>query len=249
MSVIPWNKQYGETLTQTLERFRLTYPEYSEARVTYAGRLDPLAHGLMLLLTGEDVYHKESYLKLDKVYEVDVLFGMTTDTYDILGMIDDTVPHNEFVLNETTVSTVVETCIGTGYQTYPPYSSKTVQGKPLWRWAREGSLSTIELPTREIEIYRIELLSTYELNVSDFIRLVEEACNVVRGDFRQNDIRARYNEYFKNHTDNSYQVYRIRVYASSGTYMRSLAHKVGQQLGIGGIALRIHRTHVGEYHL
>ncbi|MCA9352243.1 hypothetical protein KC866_02540 [Patescibacteria group bacterium] len=248
MSVIPWNKQYGETLTQTLERFRLTYPEYSEARVTYAGRLDPLAHGLMLLLTGEDVYHKESYLKLDKVYEVDVLFGMTTDTYDILGMIDGTF-QELLLLDGDTVHAVLGTLVGKSTQTYPPYSSKTVQGKPLWRWAREGSLSTIELPTREIEIYRIELLSTYELNVSDFIRLVEEACNVVRGDFRQNDIRARYNEYFKNHTDNSYQVYRIRVYASSGTYMRSLAHKVGQQLGIGGIALRIHRTHVGEYHL
>jgi len=55
--------------------------------MTYAGRLDPLAEGLLLVLTGEECKNKEKYLGLDKEYEVDVLFGFATDTYDILGKV------------------------------------------------------------------------------------------------------------------------------------------------------------------
>ena len=34
-------------------------PEYRGVSVTYAGRLDPLAEGVLLLLAGEEVHKKE----------------------------------------------------------------------------------------------------------------------------------------------------------------------------------------------
>ena len=40
----------------------------------------------MILLAGDAVYEKEKYLKLDKEYEAEILFGFETDTYDILGL-------------------------------------------------------------------------------------------------------------------------------------------------------------------
>ena len=53
--------------------------------MTYAGRLDPMASGLLIVLAGEETKNKEKYLNLDKEYLFEVLFGFKTVTYDFLG--------------------------------------------------------------------------------------------------------------------------------------------------------------------
>ncbi len=84
--VLKLYKNRGETPLECLERFRKNNPEYKDEKMTYAGRLDPLAKGVLLVLVGEECKNKEKYLCLDKEYEVDVLFGFATDTYDVLGI-------------------------------------------------------------------------------------------------------------------------------------------------------------------
>lgn len=87
LSVLTLYKNRGETPLECLERFKKDNPEYRDEKMTYAGRLDPLAEGLLLVLVGEECKNKEKYLGLDKEYEVDILFGFSTDTYDILGKV------------------------------------------------------------------------------------------------------------------------------------------------------------------
>lgn len=41
----------------------------------------------------------------------------------------------------------------------------------------------------------------------------------------------------------------LRIVCSKGTYMRSLAHDLGKQLGIGGYLSKITRTRIGSYKL
>ena len=41
----------------------------------------------------------------------------------------------------------------------------------------------------------------------------------------------------------------LRIFCSCGTYVRSLAHDLGRELGVGGYVSRITRTRVGEYNL
>ncbi|MDE1988462.1 MAG: hypothetical protein KGJ58_03695 [Patescibacteria group bacterium] len=79
-------KKAGETPLETISRFRADNQEYQKEKITYAGRLDPLAEGVLILLVGDAVYEKEKYLKTDKEYEAEILFGFETDTYDILGL-------------------------------------------------------------------------------------------------------------------------------------------------------------------
>ena len=55
--------------------------------MTYAGRLDPMASGVLLVLAGEETKNKDKYLGLDKEYDFEILFGFATDTYDILGKV------------------------------------------------------------------------------------------------------------------------------------------------------------------
>mgnify|MGYP000153282325 CR=1 FL=1 len=61
-------------------------PEYQDVPITYAGRLDPMAEGVLLLLAGDEVHKNEEYQKLDKEYEAEILIGFNTDTYDVLGI-------------------------------------------------------------------------------------------------------------------------------------------------------------------
>jgi tRNA U55 pseudouridine synthase TruB len=79
-------KNLGETPLECLYRFKADHPVYQETKMTYLGRLDPMAEGLLLVLAG-NTRDKEKYLSLDKTYEFEVLWGFESDTYDILGKI------------------------------------------------------------------------------------------------------------------------------------------------------------------
>ena len=87
--VLKLNKKPGETPLECLNRFKVDNPEYEGEKMTYAGRLDPLASGVLLVLVGEECKKKEKYLGLDKEYELTILFGFSTDSHDVLGLIED----------------------------------------------------------------------------------------------------------------------------------------------------------------
>ena len=85
--IILLNKKEGETPLEALDRFRMANPKYKDEKMTYAGRLDPMASGVLLVLVGEEIKQKDKYLALNKEYEFEILFGFATDTYDILGKV------------------------------------------------------------------------------------------------------------------------------------------------------------------
>lgn len=93
-NVLLLEKRVGETPLECLNRFRAAHPEYAEVPMTYAGRLDPMANGLLLVLAGDLVHRKDDFLGLDKEYRATVVFGVSTDTYDGLGKIQDTNIHS-----------------------------------------------------------------------------------------------------------------------------------------------------------
>ncbi|MEK7120642.1 MAG: hypothetical protein AAB840_00955, partial [Patescibacteria group bacterium] len=78
-------KKEGETPLERIRRFTTENPEYKNKKMTYAGRLDPMAEGVLIILTDEDVHIKDNFLRLDKEYEFEVLWAVSSDTHDILG--------------------------------------------------------------------------------------------------------------------------------------------------------------------
>ena len=55
-------KNMGETPLECLERMRKEHRISDDIPMTYAGRLDPMAEGLMVVLVGEECKNKEKYL-------------------------------------------------------------------------------------------------------------------------------------------------------------------------------------------
>jgi len=242
-------KELGETPLEALESYRAMHPELKDMPMTYAGRLDPMAEGELLILIGDECKNKERYLRLDKEYEVEVVFGISTDTYDALGIAILRQNLSQKLENETNIvpkpicsGNALQRYVGEFVQEYPAYSSKTVGGKQLHELARSDDLPD-EMPTKEVEIYSIESLDRRMIKADELKKTILTKIALVRGDFRQKEIVRRWEEVSKDPIE-AFNVLRIRVKCSSGTYMRSLADRMGQDAGMGAFALSIKRTKI-----
>lgn len=129
-----------------------------EKKVGHFGTLDPLATGLLVL--GLESYTKVGSLLTDnrKEYEVEVLIGKSTDTYDITGstLLEDYTK----IITLDEIKKVLKTFIGTYMQEVPLYSSVHVAGKRLYEYGRRGE--EVILPKKEVTIYKIENVKFYK---------------------------------------------------------------------------------------
>ncbi|MDB5238688.1 MAG: ine55, partial [Candidatus Parcubacteria bacterium] len=66
---------------------------------------------------------------------------------------------------------------------------------------------------------------------------------VVRGDFRQEEILKQW-DIVLGGSEKIFDALKLKVKCSSGTYMRSLADRMGKDAGTGGFALSIKRNKI-----
>lgn len=254
-------KNLGETPLEALERFRLEQINAAREKsdqnlvtlwqsipMTYAGRLDPMAEGELLILIGDECKNKEKYLRLDKEYEVEILFGMTTDTHDILGLVTKLALITQKVRSEnnshagSAKSPTIDLSkyVGKFTQPYPAYSSKTVNGKQLHELARADELPE-KMPEKQVEIYSLSKVGPWtKITAQELQTRILKSIDLVKGDFRQVEIKTKWRQALSDQNQ-SFDVITVKVKCSSGTYMRSLAHKIGQDSGCGAMALSIKR--------
>jgi tRNA pseudouridine55 synthase len=239
-------KNRGETPLECIERFKKDNPEYKNDKMTYAGRLDPLAEGLLLILVGDECKNKEKYLGLEKVYEVDVFFGFSTDTYDVLGKITESKDYNKSKIpNEN----LLKSFIGKFSQKYPSFSSKTIKGKTLFSLFKNGELKDEEIPEKEVEIKDIKIIGGRTISKIDLKKYINESISLVKGDFRQKEILDIWKYTIVNFKSDNFMIISLRVDCTSGTYMRTLANAIGEKAGIPALALSIKRIKVGKFEI
>ncbi len=223
-------------------------PEYKDTVLSYAGRLDPMAEGVMLVIVGEENKERERYLVLDKEYECEMLLGVGTDTYDVLGRIGDVTPAPVSTPARAIIESSLALFVGKYVQKYPPFSSKTVKGKALFQLAKDGELREEDIPSREVEVYSTEVLSVGDISAQILEARILKNISLVQGDFRQEKIITGWKKFFESQpADEKFPVIKIKISCGSGTYIRSIAHELGKKLGVPAIALSIFRTKVGEY--
>lgn len=249
-------KAVGETPLSCAEAWRSTRPDLEGIPLSYAGRLDPMASGKLLVLIGEECKHQADYHGLDKEYEFSVLFGIASDTHDVLGRLQTQT--TDTVIDESNLTNIANSLIGSFTFPYPLFSAKTVNGKPLHMWTLEGRLNEIEIPTRTSEIFELELTSIETKPRQEVVALALQKVNSIPevtdprkalgADFRRTDVRADWQDVA---TDFSlppqYTIAHFRCVASSGAYMRTLATVIARELGTSGLAFHIHRTKIGTY--
>lgn len=172
-------------------------------RVGHLGTLDPMATGLLVLVTGPATRLAQFFGHDEKSYDAEIKLGAVSDTYDIEGDVRDTgVP---VPLDPAVIVSALQPFKGRFLQTPPAVSAKKIKGVPAYKLARKQlpvNLAPVEVEVRELTI-----------------------CDI-------SDVSVK-----------------LSVTCSSGTYIRSIAHDLGQALGCGGVLSRLRRTRVGAFHI
>ncbi|MGH9618569.1 MAG: tRNA pseudouridine(55) synthase TruB [Bryobacteraceae bacterium] len=169
-------------------------------RTGHLGTLDPMATGLLALVTGTSTRLAQFFGGEEKTYLAEIAFGLVSDSYDADGEVIETgiaTPAPEVIAE------ALASFRGRIPQTPPPVSAKKIGGVPAYKLARKGV--HIELKPVEIEIKRLDILK-------------------IEGGKAE-----------------------VRITSSSGTYIRSIAHDLGQRLGCGALLSRLRRTQIGGY--
>lgn len=124
-------------------------------KVGHTGTLDPFATGLLILLSGKATKLSNQFLKLDKWYEATLCLGKTSTTGDPEGVITEVNVDKQPSYSD--IEKILPDFLGNIKQTVPIFSAVKINGKRAYQLARQGQ--KVEMPTREIEIYELEVLS------------------------------------------------------------------------------------------
>lgn len=245
-SVFPIYKPRGMTPLECVNTFKERYPEHASSTISYAGRLDPMAEGLLILLLNEANKEREHYQHLPKTYDFTVLFGIGTDSYDLLGKIT-AITTDAKISKSLITEGFVSSFVTSFTQAYPPFSSKPVQGKPLFHWARENKLDSIKIPTKDVEIFSLVTTATSTITFNELITDLRVIIPKIKGDFRQEEILNEWERYYKKYSHAEFLTVSFSASCTSGTYIRSLAHRMGNLLGYDALALQIIKTNQGDF--
>jgi tRNA pseudouridine55 synthase len=197
--VVLIDKPQGMTSHDVVNRWRRLA---NTKRVGHLGTLDPMATGLLVLVTGPATRLAKFFAACEKTYQAEITLGAVSDTYDVEGEVLETgiaVPANEEVLR------ALDNFRGKIQQQPPAISAKKISGVPAHRLARKGI--SVELPCVEVEVKALS------------------GRFVAPGRLQ------------------------VEVTCSAGTYIRSLAHDLGQRLGCGAVLSSLRRTRSGEFTL
>lgn len=150
-------------------------------KVGHTGTLDPIATGVLVILTGKYTKLVDLITSMDKEYIAKIKLGIKTDTSDITGNV---IEKRNVKITYEKVKEVFLNFPKTYMQTVPKYSAVKINGKKLYEYARNNI--DIELPKRSVNIYTLELLEvtsdtiTFKTKVSKgtYIRsLITDLCD------------------------------------------------------------------------
>jgi tRNA pseudouridine55 synthase len=149
--ILPVDKSAGSSTYDCIRRLkRVVHLD----RVGHAGTLDPLATGLVLILTGEGTKLSNYLMDLPKRYVGGIKIGESTDTQDASGKVVKTGGWEH--VTEDNIRRILPEFLGKRKQVPPMFSALKHKGTPLYMLARRGQ--KIERAPREVETYEIKLL-------------------------------------------------------------------------------------------
>ena len=214
--------------------------------VAHTGILDPIAEGVVIILTGETRFQKYTLAGLTKEYVFNLLFGIGTDTYDLMGIIKKV--DTEFTLDRAKLKTVSKSFVKSYKQVYPPFSAKVVKGKPLHYHAQMGTLDLIKIPTIDATIYELELLELGKISAGNVYKEALSKIGKTESYFRQDLVLPSWEKFKKTHDQkNIFNTASFRCVVSRGVYIRSISVEIAEALGTCGLAESLVRTKNGEY--
>jgi tRNA pseudouridine55 synthase len=153
--IIIINKPQGFTSQDVVSK---TKKILNVKKAGHTGTLDPLATGVLPVLLGNYTKLSKYLIEHNKVYRAKIKFGEMRDTGDLEGKVIEKTDVK--LQDEEQIKKVLHSFLGKQMQKPPMYSAIKINGKKLYEYARAGE--KVEVPKREIEIYKLEFISFCE---------------------------------------------------------------------------------------
>lgn len=137
-------------------------------KVGHAGTLDPLATGVMIVVTGRSTKLIEQLQAGVKEYVATIRLGATTPSFDLETEIDATYPTSH--ITRELIDDALKAFHGRIEQVPPSFSACKVDGQRAYQMARKGE--EVELKPKVLVIDEIEVLSFDPVKMDLTLRIV-----------------------------------------------------------------------------
>lgn len=123
----------------------------------HTGTLDPFATGLLVCCLGRATKLAGQLLDSDKGYRATLRFGVETDSGDLTGEVTSAMDAGFSGIAPEALHDLLPEFLGDIQQIPPMHSALKRDGKPLYKYAREGI--TLERPPRTVTIHQLDVVS------------------------------------------------------------------------------------------
>ncbi|RMZ84712.1 hypothetical protein DV737_g926, partial [Chaetothyriales sp. CBS 132003] len=135
-------------------------------KMGHGGTLDPLATGVLIVGIGRGTKHLASFLECTKTYDTVVLFGKSTDTYDVAGKIVAEAQTGH--ITKQLIGDKLDQFRGKITQMPPIYSALKINGMKAYEYARTGKELPRELESRAMVVDECRMLEFFEAGQHDY---------------------------------------------------------------------------------
>jgi tRNA pseudouridine55 synthase len=147
-----FDKPVGMGSTEAVAKIKWLF---QAEKAGHAGTLDPLASGMLPIALGEATKTVPYVMDGAKIYRFTVAWGEERSTDDLEGPVTKT---SDIRPTDEQIRALMPNYTGVIMQTPPQFSAIKIAGERAYDLAREGEI--VEIPAREIEIGRLELVSS-----------------------------------------------------------------------------------------
>lgn len=192
-----------------------------EKRVGHTGTLDPFATGVLVILVGQATRLAQFLSGANKEYEGVIRFGFATDTGDSTGAIK---LETKSVLSSKEFAKLWDAL--TIENALAPLRGKIGQIPPMYSAKKVKGKKLYELARKGEEVER----AMVEVVIHELEKKETEGANLLHDADGTCDMA-------------------IRVVCSAGTYIRTLAESIGEQLGVAAHLKSLRRTRAGNFEI
>jgi tRNA pseudouridine55 synthase len=189
-------------------------------QIGHTGTLDPFATGLLICAVGQATKMVGIFDVLPKTYEATIQLGLVSDTYDRTGQV------TSYKLQVTNQFQITNSKLQTVLESF---IGEQLQTPPMYSAKKVQGKKLYELAHQGKEVER----KPSEIKIYD-IKIRNPKSEIINKFKIQNS---------------NIQTFNIEVICSAGTYIRTLAHDIGQKLGTGAILSELKRTAIGDFQI
>jgi tRNA pseudouridine(55) synthase len=242
------HKPIGITPIDFWKKYKFQHGE-SVLKGAICGKLDPMAEGELLILTGDLTKQMNKFLNCSKIYEFTIALGISTDTDDILGLWTEYIDNINNKQIEEVINEFNNVLLIT-QQKFHKYSAIRVVNndglrRPLWWWSKNNRINEVDIPSKNIKITDIMLIKTEHIRTIDYLKNINNLITMSLLDnnkFRVDKIKAKWN--LLNNLLEYIPLLKFKATVSSGTYIRQLVHTISLKTGIPMHVYNINRLSI-----